>query len=269
MKGKRLRLSVCAFLALAMALTVTGCSSNGGGNSAPKGSGTLKAGVRDDIMNFGYYNEETGKYYGMEIDLAYLLAEKLGYADVEFIPVTPDNRKDTLLNGEVDCLIAAYSIAETRLENFDFTAPYYEDFSRIMVEKSSMIESMDDLIGKNIGVLDGADTAPTFAIKMNELGLIPDMEEKTLLNSYTYVRTNSYEELSKALEAGTVDVACMDGCIAQGYMNDDRMFLEETLNQENYGVATQKGSELSEPMAEAVQSMLDDGTIEALIDKWN
>lgn len=266
MKRKWRYVSVCVLLVLTMTLLV-GCA--GSDSSASKGSGTLKVGVRNDIMNFGYYNEDTGKYYGMEIDLAYLLADKLGYADVEFTPVTPDNRKETLLNGDVDCLIAAYSIAETRLENFDFTEAYYKDSSRIMVEKSSMIESMDDLLGKNIGVLDGADTAPTFAIKMNELGLIPDMEEKTLLDSYTYVRMDSYKELSDALETGTVDVACMDGCIAQGYMNDDRMFLDETLNQENYGVATQKGSELSEPMAEAVQSLLDDGTIEALVDKWD
>lgn len=262
MKKARLLQSMSILLALS-SVCLCGCG------SASKGSGVLKVGVRDDIMNFGYLNETTGKFYGLEIDLAHELAEELGYADVEFTAVTPDNRKQTLLDGEVDCLIACYSIAETRLENFDFSPAYYEDFSRIMVEKSSLIDSMDDLLGKNIGVLDGADTAPTFAIKMNELGLIPDMEEQTLLDSYTYVRKDSYSELNAALEDGTVDVACMDGCIAQSYMNDDRIFLEETLNQENYGVATQKGSKLSTPVAEAIQKMLDDGTIDQLIDKWD
>ncbi|MGI6069679.1 MAG: transporter substrate-binding domain-containing protein [Blautia sp.] len=262
MKKMRTGISMAILLALT-GLCISGCG------SASKGSGTLKVGVRDDIMNFGYLNETTGKYYGLEIDLAYQLAEELGYENVEFQTVTPDNRKQTLLDGDVDCLIACYSIADTRLENFDFSEPYYEDFSRMMVEKSSMIDSMDDLLGKKIGVLDGADTAPTFAIKMNELGLIPDMEEQTLLNSYTYVRMDSYGELNDALEQGIVDVACMDGSIAQSFMNEDRMFLEETLNQENYGVATQKGSELSKPVAEAIQKMLDDGTIGKLVDKWN
>lgn len=30
----------------------------------------LVVGVRDDIVNFGFLNETTGKYYGLEIDLA-------------------------------------------------------------------------------------------------------------------------------------------------------------------------------------------------------
>lgn len=258
--------STCLILSLFLLLAacLAGCDSASSGKS-----GTLRVGVRDDIRNFSYLNETTGKYAGLEIDLAYRLADALGYADVEFSTVTPDNRKDTLLNGDVDCLIACYSIAETRLENFDFSAPYYEDASRIMVEKSSLIDSMEDLPGKRIGVLNGADTAPTFAIKMHELGLIPDMEEQTLADSYTYVRTDSYDELNDALEQGLVDVACMDGSIAQAYMNDDRIFLEETLNQENYGVATLKNSDLSKPVADAIQKMLDDGTIEQLIDKWN
>lgn len=96
----------------------------GGCSSSSEGAGTLRVGVRDDIMNFGYLNQTTGNYYGLEIDLARKLASELGYRDVELVAVEPDTRKDMLLNGEVDCLIACYSIAETRLKNFDFSQPY-------------------------------------------------------------------------------------------------------------------------------------------------
>ena len=41
------------------------------------------------------------------------------------------------------------------------------------------------------------------------------------------------------------------------------------LAEQNYGVATQKGSELSGQVEQAIQEMLDDGTIDTLIDKWN
>ena len=34
-------------------------------------------------------------------------------------------------------------------------------------------------------------------------------------------------------------------------------------------MATQKGSELSQPVADTIQEMLDDGTIETMIDKWD
>ena len=38
---------------------------------------------------------------------------------------------------------------------------------------------------------------------------------------------------------------------------------------QEYGVATQKDSALSQPVAEAIQGMLDDGTIAELTDKWD
>lgn len=247
-------------LAVVLAMTLAGMTESVW--AAPK---TLKVGVRDDIMHFGYLNPNTGKYYGLEIDLAVKLAKELGYEDVEYTTVDPDNRKDTLLNGNVDCLIAAYSVSETRLKNFDFSPAYYTDYSSIMVEKSSLIYKLSDLVGKRIGVLDGANTGPKLTLKMIEEGLITEDDTKDSV----LVNMESYKELSEALEEGTVDAVCMDGCIARAYMEDDREILEDKIGQEEYAVATQKDSELSGRMTEAVQKMLDDGTIEELIEKWN
>lgn len=245
-------------LLLVLSTVLSGC-----GKAA--GSGTLKVGVRDDIMNLGYLNPATGEYYGLEIDLARNLADRLGYADVTFVAVDPDSRRQMLLDGSVDCVIAAYSIAETRLANFDFSPSYYTDYSCIMVEKSSGLQSMEDMVGKKFGVLDGADTAPKLAAKMKEMGLISDED----LKNTSLEKMGSYGELSKALEEGAVDAVSMDGCISRAYMDDDRMILDAVIGQEDYGVATQKDSALSKPVAEAVQKMLDDGTIAGLIDKWD
>ena len=66
-----------------------------------------------------------------------------------------------------------------------------------------------------------------------------------------------------------MDAVCMDGCIARAYMEDDREILEDKIGQEEYAVATQKGSELSGQVAEAVSQMLADGTIDGLIEKWS
>lgn len=252
---------IIACFAAIVALLLSGCAGEG---VAASGSGTLTVGVRSDIMRWGYLNPVTGKYYGLEIDLAKELASDLGYADVEFVTVTPDDRKEKLQSGEVDCLIAAYSIEETRLENFDFSPAYYSDYSCVMVEKSTGIETLEDLVGKTVGVMDGANTAPEMSDKMIGMGLFT--AEDTKGTSLYYA--DSYEALSEALQDGTVDAAGMDGCIARAYMNDDRQILEETISEESYGVATQKDSELSDKVAEAIQTMLDDGTIDALVSKW-
>ncbi|MGI6007677.1 MAG: transporter substrate-binding domain-containing protein [Ruminococcus sp.] len=256
------------FFLLGAVLLTGGCA------ASESKSGTLTVGVRDDIMNFSYLNENTGKYYGLEIDIAYELADRLGYRNVEFVTVTPDNRKDTLLNGDVDCLIATYSIAESREENFDFSEPYYTDDTVIMVEKSTLFETIEDLQDKTIGIVSGSNAGPLLANKLYELGMITDKvisntDTETLYEGASVTKVPAYRELSVLLEEGQVDAVCMDACIAGTYMNEDREFLDVSIAKQEYGVATQKDSQLSQPVADAIQAMLDDGTIEQYIDKWD
>ena len=53
-------------------------------------------------------------------------------------------------------------------------------------------------------------------------------------------------------------------------MNDERSKLNGfVVAEQSYGIATPKGSELSDRVADVVQEMLDDGTIDTLIDKWD
>ncbi|MCB6202253.1 transporter substrate-binding domain-containing protein [Extibacter muris] len=264
---KMRRWSVLLSVLLILTAAITGC---GGKEKA----GSLKVGVRDDIMNFGYLNKETGRYYGMEIDLAGKLADELGYEGVEFVTVRPDNRKQMLLEGKVDCLIAAYSIADTRKENFDFSAPYYTDETGIMVEKSSLFTGADDLKEKTIGVLSGSNAGPLLAQKLYDIGLITDKlisdtDEATEYEGASVIKAEKYSDLDTMLETGAVDAVCMDKCIAGTYMNENREFLDIVVAEQDYGVATQKDSDLSKPVADAIQNMLDDGTIDKLIDKWD
>ena len=239
--------------------------------------GTLRAGVRADVVGFGYLNEGTGNYYGLEIDLVNELASRLGYGDVEFVTVLPENRKEMLLDGQIDLIAGCYSIADTRLENFDFSPAYYDDKVIAVVQNSSLIESIDDMKGLTFGTMSGANAAPLLSIKLYEIGF-SDGEARTLgadnndvmFDTWHLLQFPSYQELSDALEDGTVDAMVLDGAIAQTYMDDKRHMIDGfVVAEQSFGVATQKDSELSAPVAEAVQGMLDDGTIDALVDKWD
>ncbi len=261
--------------ALPASLLMAGCSD--GAVGAITGSGTLRAGVRADVVGFGYLNEGTGNYYGMEIDLVEELASRLGYGDVEFVTILPENRKEMLLDGQVDLIAACYSIAETRLENFDFSPAYYDDRVIAVVQNSSLIEGIDDMRGLTFGTMSGANAAPLLSTKLYEDGftsgeVITANEDNSDVSFDTWhlLQFPSYQELSDALEDGTVDAMVLDGAIAQTYMDDKRHVIDGfVVAEQSYGVATQKGSELSAPVAEAVQEMLDDGTVAALVDKWD
>lgn len=276
MDVKRKRLTgVIAFVVafvLAASVLLTGCSASSG-----VGQGTLKVGVRSDIVGFGYYNEETGNYYGLEIDIAEEMAKRLGYSDVEYVTVTPDSRKETLLNGDVDALIACYSISSSREENFDFSPAYYEDAIIMVTENTSHIDSIDDLKGCTIGTMSGANTAPQLVIKLADIGFsngevqsANEDNSDVQFDTYHLLQFSSYQELSNALEEGVVDAMVMDGAIAKTYMNSERSIMSDfTIEDQSYGVATQKGSELSSAVSTTIQAMLDDGTIAGLIDKWD
>lgn len=283
MKTTGARRTALAFVALALSCLLAGLVGCSGGDAqasgagdASSGSGTLRVGVRADTVGFGYLNEQTGKYYGLEIDIAEELAARLGYADAEFVTVTPDTRKDMLMNGDIDCIAACYSVAASREENFDFSPTYYTDDSVVMVEDSSLIEGIDDLKGLTFGTMAGTNTAPQLALKLTESGFTSgealeqtEDHSMTQFDTFRLVQMASYQDLSTALEEGSIDAACMDGAIAHTYLSADRHILDYTIDTQEYGVATQKDSALSQPVADAIQSMLDDGTIAALTDKWD
>ena len=261
--------------ALPMSLLMGGCADDA--VSAITGSETLRAGVRADVVGFGYLNEDTGNYYGMEIDLVNELASRLGYGDVEFVTVLPENRKEMLLDGQIDLIAACYSIAETRLENFDFSPAYYDDKVIAVVQNSSLIESIDDMKGLTFGTMSGANAAPLLSNKLYEDGftngeVVTANEDNSdvAFDTWHLLQFPSYQELSDALEDGTVDAMVLDGAIAQTYLDDKRHMIDGfVVAEQSYGIATQKDSELSASVAEAVQGMLDDGTIDALVDKWD
>lgn len=273
-------LALAAGLAcLPAGISLTGCddAADAAGRIAGGGSGTLRAGVRADVVGFGYLNEGTGNYYGLEIDFVSELAKRLGYGDVEFVTVVPDDRKERLLAGEVDLVAACYSIADSRLENFDFSPAYYDDEVVAVVQNSSLIESVDDMRGLTFGTMAGSNAAPLLSVKLYETGFsngepvtANDDNSEVEFDTWRLRQFPGYQELSDALEQGVVDAMVLDGAIAHTYMDDKRSVLEGfVVAEQSYGVATQKDSALSAPVAEAVQAMLDDGTVAALQDKWD
>lgn len=273
-KGRGRALALAAVLFVGMMAGLVGCG-GGEGDSAHSGN-ALRVGVRADIVGFGYLNEQTGNYYGVEIDIAKEMALRMGYDNVEFVTVLPETRKEMLMNGEVDCLVACYSISDTRLENFDFSPAYYDDTASAMVMDSSLIKTIDDLKGGTFGVMAGSSTAPQLTLRLTDMGFtngeaLAQTEDgsDTQFDNFRLVQFPSYEELSIALEEGIVDVACMDGSIMQTYLSNDRSVLDFQIVKQQYGVATQKGSELSASVAETIQGMLDDGTIATMTDKWD
>ena len=234
---------------------------------------TFRVGVKQDVYGFGYLDETTGEYEGMEIDLGAMIAEALGYDDVEYTTVTAATRGQMLDNDELDCVIATFTIKPERKESWDFSTPYYTDAVTVLVETASGITDLAGLKDKTVGVSTGSTSAKALATAMADAGVIDafdadKFEIATFDGGVKFKEFDDYPAISLALDAGDVDAFCVDRSILANYKTEDRDFIADSFSPQDYGVATKKGSELSAKVEELVTGWLADGTIAGLIEKW-
>ena len=251
-------------LAVLMVFAMSACSG--------KQEKILKVGVKADVKGFGLKDAATGTYSGMEVDLAKLIAEKLGYDGVEFTTVTAKTRTELLDNGTLDCVRATFTITEARKESWDFSTPYYTDAVAVLVNKSLGITNLAGLEGKKIGVSASSTSAKALVTAMAAQGMCSAPGDEFSASGYTgpvsFVEFNDYPSISQALTAGTVEAFCVDKSILANYMTEDRMYLDDTFSPQDYGVATKKGSELSSKIDTLITGWLADGTIAGLISQY-
>lgn len=237
--------------------------------------GTLKVGVKNVTKGFGYEDPATGEYSGLEISLAKKLAESLG-VDVEFTPVTAATRTALLDSGDIDCVIATFTITDERKNSWDFTTPYYTDHVGVLVENSSGIKNLADLKDKTVGVSSGSTSAKSLVEAMIKAGVISGdgydaktFDPATWTTGVKFKQYDDYPAISTALSAGDVDAFCVDKSILAIYNTDGRSYIEEEFAPQEYGIATKKGSGLSKVAEDFVQKSLNDGTIDTLITENN
>lgn len=269
-----------AALGLAGAGTLAGCGGgNAGSGSSANGSskveaiksrGKLKAGVKKDVIGYGYLNTATKEYEGLEIDLCYQIAAAVlgvSYDEakkqklVEFTDVTPKTRGPLIDNDQLDIICATYTINPQRQAEWDFSTPYRTDHVGILVKKAAGMKSMADLDGKIIGVSQGSNT------KDMVLGMLKDegFDAKP-----TFQEFPDYPSIKSALDAGNIDAFAMDRSTLKGYTTDDCELLQPEIEfgAQDYGIATKKDCDLSPVVDDTVKGLLENGWIEEDIAAW-
>ena len=233
--------------------------------------GVLRVGVKNAVLGFGYQDELTGEYSGLEIELAKKIAEYLG-VDYEFTAVTAATRTELLDSGDIDCVLATFTITDERKKSWDFTTPYYTDYVTVLVENSSGITSLADLVDKKVGVSSGSTSAKSLTKAMIDGGFIdgssfdPDtFDAATWTTGISFQQYDDYPTISTALSAGEVDAFCVDKSILAVYNTDSRSYIADKFSPQEYGIATTKGSGFSALCEELITGWLADGTIDTLI----
>lgn len=233
--------------------------------------GVLKVGVKNAVQGFSFQDTLTGEYKGLEDSLAEMIAEYLG-VDIEFTTVTAATRGELLDSGDIDAVLATFTITDERKKTWDFSTPYYTDHVSVLVEDSSGIKGLADLKDKVVGVSSGSTSARELTRAMVEAGVIDgtnfdadSFNADTWKEGISFRQYDDYPAISTALSAGEIDGFCVDKSILAIYKTDGRSYIDAEFAPQEYGVATKKGSDFSTVCDDLVKGWLADGTIDKLI----
>ncbi|HEM6271812.1 TPA: transporter substrate-binding domain-containing protein [Streptococcus suis] len=217
--------------------------------------GVLRVGVKQDVPNFGYKNPDTDKFEGMEIDIARKVADELG-VDIEFTPVTAQTRGPLLDNGQVDLVIATFTITDERKLLYNFTTPYYTDAVGFLVNKDSGIKTFTDLNGKTIGVAQGSITRTLISELADKYGI-----------SVNFAELGSYPELSVSLRAHRTDAFSVDQSILSGYISSKSELMDFSFSASDYGIVTKlSNKDLNDYLNNLVEKWTADGSLQSIYD---
>lgn len=215
------------------------------------------------------YVDETmtqyGGFGGIDVEIADLLAKKLGYEGVEVADMEFDSVILSVQQGKADIAMAGLTANAERMANVYFSFPYTTGVQVIIVKEGSPITTADDLFveGKNYTI--GVQMATT-----GDLYCTWDIEDEGL---GTVSRFPTGAEAVMALISGKVDCVVIDNEPAKAFVAANEgaglMILDTEYVEEDYAIAVAKDdTEFLGKLSAAMQDMMADGTIQAIVEKY-
>lgn len=218
--------------------------------------GTLTIGVKIDQPGMGVQDGDT--YSGMDTEVAIAVAERLGYTEdqLEFRESVSAQRETMLDTGQVDMIVASYSITDSRKELVQFAGPYFVAGQDLLVGADSGISGPGDLDGMLLCSVAGSTSA------QNVQDEVPGVQ----LQEY-----GTYSECVEQVANGTLDALTTDDTILAGFAAQDAyagqlVVAGETFSVEEYGVGLPKDDERCEEINEILGELWEDGTMESIIE---
>ncbi|WP_336031414.1 glutamate ABC transporter substrate-binding protein [Geodermatophilus sp. FMUSA9-8] len=240
----------------ALGLTLAACSSEAGSQAEesassdptaaedvdfPEGStmaelneaGAITIGTKYDQPGFGLLNPQSGAPEGFDVEIAKIVAAELGIPEdgITWTETVSANREPFIQNGQVDMVVATYTINDARKQVVDFAGPYYVAGQDIMVAEGNPegIEGPEDLAGKTVCSVEGSTPAQRIRDEYPEANLV------------TY---DVYSKCADDLRNGGVQAVTTDNVILTGLVaGSDGAFelVGNPFTEEPYGIGMELG----------------------------
>lgn len=220
--------------------------------------GSLIVGVKSNLRPLGFEDAQ-GNLRGFEIDLARRLAQEiLGDENaVTLQPVMNTQRLNVVLTGEVDITIAQVSQTPSRSRLVSFSPYYYLDRTAF-VTKDKTVNTLGDLAGQSIVVLNQSSTIAEVQFRLPQAQL---------------VGVNSYQEALSFLEAGKSIAFAGDETVLTGWIQEHPQYslLSERIGGEALAVVMPKGlqySPLHQAVNQTIRHLRESGWLQQKAKQW-
>ncbi|MGC0363678.1 glutamate transport system substrate-binding protein [Rhodococcus sp. 27YEA15] len=245
---------------LALSFVAAAC---GGGEeksaSQSAADGKLTIGIKFDQPGLGLRNPD-GTYSGFDVEVAKYVANELGVKpDGITFKEAPSAQRETLIqNGEVDYIVATYSITDTRKEKVGFAGPYFIAGQSLLVKADNTDISGPDSLngGKKLCSVTGSTPAQNVKDKYAQDVQLQEFD--------------TYSACVEALRNGAVDAVTTDDIILAGYAAQypgQLKVVGQPFTTEKYGIGLAKDdSETRGKINDAIEKMISSGAWEAAFD---
>jgi polar amino acid transport system substrate-binding protein len=226
-------------------------------------SGKFTYGLEAQYRPFEF-RDENNQIIGFDIDLANEIAERWG---VEAEPIDTDWATviQTLYNGGFDFILGGMTGTEARYERVNFSVPYMDASSGLIIKAGSGIADRADLDGLVVAAGAGTPSVQQLEITAEELGITYNGAIRTFDNDAV-----AYE----AMRAGRIDAYASSLVSLNDFAQANEgfeviPFQSEAWAAEYTVAAFQKEDEaLRQRFNETLLEIREDGTLDALQEKW-
>jgi len=231
-------------------------------------SGTLTIGFRENALPFAFTGSD-GQPAGYSVDLCKEIAGavqdelKLANMTVKWVPVTPENRIESVANGTVDIECGSTTASLSRQEKVDFTLMTFVDSASLLIAEGSGLRTITDLAGKRVGVVPGTTTEKAIGDFL-----------RTQSIAATVVPVKDHDEGLAALQTSKIEAYASDRTILVGLVLQARgtaryAIVSEDISFEPYGFMVRRDDSAFRFVANrTLARIFRSGAVGAIYAKW-
>lgn len=204
------------------------------------------------------YQNDSGKYEGIDVDLIKAIAKQQGF-NIEISNPGFDAALNAVQTGQADGVMAGMSITDARKEIFDFSDAYYTSNILLAVKKESSVKSYDDLSGKTVGAKNGTSSYTWLSEHAAQYG-------------YTLRAFDEASTMYDSLNSGSIEALMDDEAVLRYAIKQGRNFDTPTDGEKSgeYGFAVNKGAnpELLEMFNNGLAALVKSGEYDKIVSKY-